>query len=402
MEGIDMKLNTTSRRRTPRQQAGFSMVELMVAVTIGLILLAGVSSILVSTKKTYTTQDSNARLQENARIAMLILTRELRNAGYTGCNNDSNNITNVLNGGASSFDYDLGTLFEGADGSESTLKWHPSTKTVASTLLDASNNPITPRAGTDMFMVRGAESAGSLNLITKMNNQAAQISIQDGSGIVAGEILILSDCSSTDIFQATDNTGGSSQDNIIHNTATSEVPGNRKLDNGAKLSKTYDNDAQLMRFKSTIYYIATGASGEPALFRRKVSTSGTFTTEELVEGIENLQVLYGVDSGTDRVADSYVKADAVGDSNWGKVVSVRFGIISRALANLQTADRKTANKALDTKPLDIDGDGNPDFLGTETSTTTTESGGTVQDRLYDRRMFRTTVLLRNFVNKETS
>lgn len=396
-----MKLGKHTVRTLPGKQSGFSMVELMVAVTIGLILLAGVSSILVSTKKSYNTQDANGRMQENARIAMMILTRELRNAGYIGCNINPDNITNVLNGGASSFDYNLGTLLEG---SESGGDWQPSGKTISSTvtkIVSGSPVPVVPRGGTDLFLVRGAESAGSLGLSDKMNKQAADLHVAPDSGIQNGEILMLSDCSSTDIFQATNvNTSSGTQDNIVHNTGVGS-PGNRMLDKGAKLSKTYGTDSTLMRFKSSIYYIDTGASGEPALWRRRVSPDGSFTNEELVEGIENLQVLYGEDTSPtpDRVADVYRKADLV--SNWSKVVSVRFGIISRALANLQTSDRKTANKALDTKPLDVDGDGADDFLGNETTTTTTENGTVVKDRLYDRRMFRTTILLRNFVNKET-
>ena len=231
-----------------------------------------------------------------------------------------------------------------------------------------------------------------------MNQQSASLKVNTPSGITDGEILILSDCSSTDIFQATGVNTSGGFDNILHNTG-STVPGNVALDGGAKLSKNYDTDAKLMSFQSTIYYIDTGKSGEPALFRRRISTTGTFTTEELVEGIENLQVLYGEDTNSDRTADVYRTADAV--ANWGNVVTVRFGIIARALANLN-ADRRTANRNLDTKPLDIDGDGVPDFTGAETTSTTSDTGVTIQDRLYDRRMFRTTVLLRNFVNKEGS
>ena len=378
-----------------RSNRGFSLVEMMVAIVIGLILLAGVSSVMVSTKRTYNTQDSLGRLQENARIAMVILERSLRNAGYIGCNVNPANITNVVDQSADPISFNLTNLLEG---SESGSNWYPSGSTLANTLKDGSGNPITPRAGTDLLYIRGAESDGTLQIQGKMNQQSASLKVNTPSGITDGEILILSDCSSTDIFQATGVNTSGGFDNILHNTG-STVPGNVALDGGAKLSKNYDTDAKLMSFQSTIYYIDTGKSGEPALFRRRISTTGTFTTEELVEGIENLQVLYGEDTNSDRTADVYRTADAV--ANWGNVVTVRFGIIARALANLN-ADRRTANRNLDTKPLDIDGDGVPDFTGAETTSTTSDTGVTIQDRLYDRRMFRTTVLLRNFVNKEGS
>ncbi|MFV1996945.1 MAG: PilW family protein, partial [Acidiferrobacterales bacterium] len=77
-------MNLTSQKH----QYGFTLAELMVAVTIGLIVLAGASSVMVSNKKTYTAQDSLARMQENARAAMLMLTYDIRNIGYWGCNPD--------------------------------------------------------------------------------------------------------------------------------------------------------------------------------------------------------------------------------------------------------------------------------------------------------------------------
>ena len=397
-----MKRPSYMNNQSLKSSRGFSMVELMVAIVIGLVLLAGVSSVMVSTKRSYNTQDSLGRLQENARIAMVILERALRNAGYIGCNIDPNNVTTVVDQSADPISFNLANLLEG---SENGSNWYPSGSTLASTLKDSSGNPVTPRAGTDLIYVRGAESAGTLQLKGKMNNQSASLKVDSPSGIVAGQILILSDCSSTDIFQATGVNTSAPFDNIIHNTGSS-TPGNVPLQGGAKLSKPYGEDAKLMSFQSTIYYIGTGKSGEPALFRRRIALDGSFLTEELVEGIENLQVLYGEDTNGDRIPDPkpgetypYRKAGDV--TNWDNVVAVRFGIVARALANLN-ADRRTANRVEDTKPLDVDGDGNPDFLGTESTSTTSDTGVTIKDRLYDRRMFRTTVLLRNFVNKEAS
>lgn len=79
-------------------QRGFSLVELMVAVTIGLIILAAVSGIFVTSKSTYNTTDSLARLQENARFAVHYLSRDIRMAGFAGCLDDLLSISSGLNG----------------------------------------------------------------------------------------------------------------------------------------------------------------------------------------------------------------------------------------------------------------------------------------------------------------
>jgi len=380
------------------------MIELMVAIVIGLILLAGISSVMVSTKRTYNTQDSLSRLQENARIAMVILERALRNAGYIGCNISQSNITNVLNPsgtGYSDFNYNLGNLLEG---SENGAAFQPSNTTVSTAL-----GTIVPRANTDLFVVRGAQADSSFQVTAKSVSQSASLAISPTDQIKDGDILILSDCSSTDIFQATsDGKSGS----LTHNSGAGD-PGNDPnlaQGNSVKLSKSYGDDAKLMKFESTIYYIGTGTSGEPALFRRRVGTDSAgnalLVPEELVEGIENLQILYGEDTDGDHIpdpkpGDTYPYRKAGDVTNWNNVVAVRFGVVARALANLG-ADRRTANRAEDVKKLDIDGDGTYDFTGTETTSTTSDTGTVTKDRLYDRRMFRTTVLLRNFVNKETS
>jgi len=65
-----------------KKQTGFSLVELMVAVTLGLILVAIIAQIYVGSKQTYRTQDDLARLQEEGRYAMELISRSLRLAGY--------------------------------------------------------------------------------------------------------------------------------------------------------------------------------------------------------------------------------------------------------------------------------------------------------------------------------
>ena len=61
------------------------------------------------------------------------------------------------------------------------------------------------------------------------------------------------------------------------------------------------------------------------------STSTPYTTaEELVEGVENMQILYGLDnSNGDGIADIYKKADSVAD--WNNVVTVRLTVRMRSV-----------------------------------------------------------------------
>ena len=76
-------MNVADTIYTHHQQRGFSLVELMVALTISLILMAGVGQIFMSTKSSYNLQNGLGRLQENARFALDILSQNIGQAGYT-------------------------------------------------------------------------------------------------------------------------------------------------------------------------------------------------------------------------------------------------------------------------------------------------------------------------------
>lgn len=64
-------------------QRGLTLVEIMVALTISLLLLAGVMQVLLSNKASHNLQSGLGRLQENARAAMDILSLNISMAGYT-------------------------------------------------------------------------------------------------------------------------------------------------------------------------------------------------------------------------------------------------------------------------------------------------------------------------------
>ena len=64
-----------------RDQTGFSLVELMIAITLGLIVLLAVGSIYVGSRQTYRVQEDNARIQEAGRYALEVLGRSIRQAG---------------------------------------------------------------------------------------------------------------------------------------------------------------------------------------------------------------------------------------------------------------------------------------------------------------------------------
>jgi type IV pilus assembly protein PilW len=101
-----------------RHQRGIGLVEIMVALTLGLVLMGGVLQVFISNKQTYRMQEAHARLQENGRFAMEKLSRDIREAGYWGCASRSVSLTKTLNllGDYRDYFYDFNVAVQGFEG----------------------------------------------------------------------------------------------------------------------------------------------------------------------------------------------------------------------------------------------------------------------------------------------
>jgi len=100
-----------------------------------------------------------------------------------------------------------------------------------------------------------------------------------------------------------------------------------------KLNGAYGDGSSVYRASTSVYYIGFGASGEPALFRCEMATTDAVCgvapySEELVEGVYGMKVLYGVDLDNDHVANQYVDATNVG--SWQNVVTARVTLELRS------------------------------------------------------------------------
>jgi len=340
---------------------GFSLVELMVALTLGLIILSAVSMLFVSSKKTYTSQDRQARLQENSRFAMHFIIKDLRLTGYYGCVDEINPDTvNVTLNNPTGFVNNVQIPLEGLN--NATVTWYPSGDTTL---------PPGILPGTDAVTVRSADASSSIYVDSEMPNSSAELKVNSVAGVSVGDIIMVSDCASADVMQLTNVQTASLH--LQHNAGGASPPGNSTQ----KLSKAYSpsTDGQgtrVMKFTTKQYFIAMGASGNPALFRKDNNAAAV----ELVDGVENMQILYGKDTDGDKVPNIYLAAGAAGlqsAADWSGVVSVRIGILARTVSDKDTD--------VDTASYDVDGTGLNNF--------------TAPGDHHKRRVFQAVVHLRN-------
>ncbi len=341
---------------------GFSLAELMIAITIGLIILVAVSAVFVSSKRTHSTQDRLARLQENARFAIHYLTRDLRMAGYTGCMSDGTNVNNTLNAG--SFVYNPSAALEGLEAAAG--NWYPSSATTLPTGI---------KSGTDALVVRRGDPSLSISISKSMPNESAELNVSSVTGLVDGDIIMVSDCASADVMQITSVQTASLK--LQHNAGSTVTPGNSTQ----KLGKQYGTSAKVMKFTANLYYVKDKTDPNdatktiPSLYMQQNGTES-----ELVEGVEDLQITYGVDvSGatSDGIPDKYLKAGVAGlqtASEWARVKSIRIGLLVRTL-NDKDQDKN------------IKAGSNYDVNGHTYTISSADK--------YQRRVFLTTVMLRN-------
>lgn len=283
---------------SPRKQPGFGLIELMVAMTIGLILLGGIGYVFIGSRAAFRTTDNLSRIQENARYALDMMSRDIRMAGYVGCGNIASMITNTIanppvppmTAGNALLGYNNGAGWT-----------NPSSIT---------------RAAGDVLSVMGAFSGG-VNLTGNLAPQNSNVQINaNPDGFATGDVLIVTNCVNADVFKATTvSSGGGTTITVNHSNSSNS--GNRV--------GTYGNDAFVMRMNQYSYFIGTNTAGNRALYR--VGLSGP--AEELVEHVEDMQLRYGLDTNADGAVDSYSSAPAT----WTQVVSVTVNLLMRSPDN---------------------------------------------------------------------
>lgn len=392
---------------SPPRQSGFSMVELMIALVLGLILTAGVISVYVTSKKTYSLNIGVGQVQESGRFALSFMEKPIRMAGYTGCNHSTgNNFYNHLNGGTNaSFN-----LADGIQGYEANGTGVGSSYTITAANLVAANDATkwTPNLPADIFNAIQANAiAGSDIVVLHEGSTNGFALVPDGSGkyqdsagvfvstasaaqLADGEIAVMTDCSKASLFQISNiGTNGSGSSRLDHSAAAGS-PGN--CNNGVggctppAWPETYGAGSQLLFFDTFVFYIGVGADGGPSLYEVSIgsgTTNGTLGTPvELVPGVENMQILYGVDTdGTDKIPNNFQTASAIAAASWPNVVSIRVGLLTRS-------DDNSVDTAPTTAPVFT-------LLGISSADTT---NGVTLTTIKDRRLRRTfteTISIRN-------
>lgn len=332
--------NLTQRKDNTQAQQGFSIVEILIGLVISSILMTGIIEIYIGNKQTYRVQDALTQVQENGRAAIDLLTQDVRMAGYQGCSNlRSVEPLTYLTSGVPDFTLSSVLVGHTFDGSS----WSPTLPTPRLTTAHA------VKANTDVLTVTRASSC-SQELAGPITAGQTTVVLK-GSGtcpIKEGDYFLISDCGSSEIFKSDTITTGS-------DTTTLTATGGSFSRNYSDTNTGLSGIARVMRLTSTDYFISENAAGIPILHRNELAGSSGYTNIPLLEGIEDMSILYGTRTPGSNENVIYQPANLV--SNWEYVASVRISLLVRSVANnLSTEPTGYAFAGTTINPSDMDED----------------------------------------------
>lgn len=336
-----MKMTESSAVR--HLQQGFSLIELLIALALGLAVLVGFSSVFVVVKQSFRFQETTGRLQEDGTFALDSIAKDLRMAGYAGCAG----IHQTVVSGTTT--YYPGSLLDSVN---------PNGITGVNPLYTAASatndipQPFTPynfirgfdNVPTEMFATGLAPSTGSTHSLFFAKGSYKAVSLKtamtDGSSNLPFDSdtykwanktydLIVSDCTKSRIFKGKV-TVTAGLGNIDHSQASGNSTGTFGSDG------IFGTDAIVMPAEWSFYYVATRTgAGTPSLYRVSFNGNTRGAPEEMVSNVERLQLNYGENTNALNLAADVWRTCAAGPAtttcdpvtDWSRVVAVRIGLM---------------------------------------------------------------------------
>ncbi|MFV2055367.1 MAG: PilW family protein [Thiohalomonadales bacterium] len=336
---------THLRIRHSLSQLGLSMVELMVAITIGSILSAGVVQIFISNKRAYQVSDSLGELQENGRSALTRMNHSIMMADHWGSmttadvatefdNNAAAIIAGITAKGGCGGAWALQTSTNGGNTTVNSIQGYEGAGDISTIEAAEATLPVgcitDYVAGSDIIVVRYADSSQLIPNSSVQNaanpNYAQTVFIRGG---ITSNAKVLTPLTTVAL-------GGG-----IPNPATPNPDG----------VYNYPLAIELYYLKTCSETDVNGCTNtKPSLARLRLS-SETATPPQVVEeivaeNIEQMQFLYGVDIDNDGFLDQYNSAFDINEFqndpiDWNRVISVHVSFIARS--DTKEPDYKDAN-----------------------------------------------------------
>jgi type IV pilus assembly protein PilW len=320
-------MNTPSRRRTAADHcAGMTLIELMIAMVLGLIVIGGVVSVVLANKQSYRTNEGLSQVQESARTAFELMARDVRQAGVNGCDN-TGRMANALEPNPPGGPLWWQTWFGMRGYDENQTDPAVTIGTAAGERWE----------GTDSIQVQGIVGMGLS--VENHDPNSANLKINAATvDFVADDILMVCDFDHSAIFQVSNYNDANVT--VVHNTGDG-LPKNCTKGLGFPTIcetngnvYTYAPNSQVARMSAVDWYIGANGrtdEGGQSLYRRRLGSGASIAVEEIVAGVTDMQISYRIDDDT-----GFVDASAISAANWDSVNAVAIEL------TVESTDRRVS------------------------------------------------------------
>jgi type IV pilus assembly protein PilW len=260
---------------------GFTLVEIMVALTTGLLLAAVIATMFTSNARTYAVTSSVGELQEAGRVAFETLQRDVRMAGFQGCDSSGRG--------------DMPPL---------------------ESLADAPEQALSARAeiSGDSLLLR-VPVAESMVLAQAMTDAATPLHVAAMRGLAVGDRLLIADCTAAASFRVT-------------GLANGAIEHGRSLNSSASLPRAFGTDAVLLHIETHRYFVAP-ASRDGAHQRSLWRQVDGRAPSEIAGDVQEMRLQFGLDTDGDSVPNRFVRSDELAPSDWSRVTAVQLNLLLR-------------------------------------------------------------------------
>ncbi|WP_088917713.1 PilW family protein [Granulosicoccus antarcticus] len=307
-----------STLQTIHAQQGLSLIEIMIAMVVGLLLVGGMITVFAGSKRSAELNKTMAMIQENGRFALSSMVSDVRLAGFQGCT-DSRIKARIRATLAPTSDFSLSNISSSlinADGS-----WAPA----APLNFVPPTTAGSPLPGTYALSVQfGSPETRQIQAMANVSTDVV-IAGSDPAIVTTGDLALISNCQVADIFMVTNAANG-----VLKHAAVGNG-GNNRL--SAPYGQTSNERARIMRFEANIYYVGntqrTNAAGEPVYALYRQSWPYDRPPVEMVEGVSNMKVRLGFRNPDGNSNLNYVSPEDSAAAS-GRVESVEIGILMQS------------------------------------------------------------------------
>lgn len=325
-------------RRLAKEVAGFTLIELMVAMLLGLIVIAGVTSVFLANQQVYRTNAALGDVQDGTRMSFEMLAQNIREAGLLGCSN-SGQVANVLPDSPNT------------GGTDWWANWNNAlvgygAGTSADPALTVGTAPTNQVSGTDSLMILSATDGG---LTVNAQDTSANTFTLNGSSndLAANRIMIVCDPWQTTIFRASSYAPNDTNPVIGYGLTSGSATANCSTGLGyptvctsGGTAYTYAANSPIATLAPGVWYIGynPAGSGGTSLYLASVDTTANPaipTYQEMVRGVTAMHITYNMANQTNFVTAADV-------TNWASVVAVQ---VSLTVQQSSTANAGVGAKA---------------------------------------------------------